>query len=333
MAEMPVMLASLVNAYNPHRMYYDPDGYFAAQEALYVGFAHALLHPEKVGAALINWDEMTEDPARWAGEMLPDILAIGAAAHGAGLFRRAESLEQVTSAGKGVEAVKAAHGGKFEFPKVSSNLAREKLAGLGFDPASEPGLAARGQLGPPFTGVDRWQAMRLRHGQLIAVVDGWKTAMPFEGDLTMDGAKFHRDLQMYATRHVTDGMPGAPQVEAAVKIYRVAAPDGLDAARAIAEANPHFGAGGATELFISAPDVAVANGLLEKIGTHEFDPKTLRSLFEDPAYRFMDPDLPIQALDPEHEKLVGYLEGLREKGLETVRDKAIIAEENSSVVE
>jgi hypothetical protein len=147
--------------------------------------------------------------------------------------------------------------------------------------------------------------------------------MPIYGDLPVDGSKFFEDLQMFGERTVMgDGTPGPPYVDGDIKIFEIRTPGGVDGARAIAEANTQFGAGGGTRLFIPDVDVAMADGRLAEVGHHHFDPMTLRSSFEDPAYRAVDPNLPIEALDPRHEQFVGLKEGLQEKGLETVRDKA-----------
>jgi hypothetical protein len=149
--------------------------------------------------------------------------------------------------------------------------------------------------------------------------------------LTTDGAQFSEALQMYAKRTMADGVSGDPLVDSSVKIYRVATPDGLDAARTVAEANPQFGPGGGARVFLSNPGEALDSGLLHEIGTHDFDPGKLCSVYEDPAYRAADPGLPIHALDPGGEKIVGYLEGLREKGLETVRESAMTTAGATSV--
>jgi hypothetical protein len=51
---------------------------------------------------------------------------------------------------------------------------------------------------------------------------------------------------------------------------------------------------------------------------------------EDPAYRAVDPaydgidaQMPVHALDPAHEAWVGRVEGLQEKGLETIKESAM----------
>jgi hypothetical protein len=90
----------------------------------------------------------------------------------------------------------------------------------------------------------------------------------------------------------------------------------------VAEANTQFGAGGGTRLFVPDSGRALADRqLFEKLDhPHVFDADSLKSRFEDPAFRATDPsyqDLdahaPVRALDLAHEKRMGRLEGLEER--------------------
>jgi hypothetical protein len=322
-AEGAATVTELVIKLNPVRAIYDPDGYAAAQEALYVGLGRVLLHPETLGAALINLDELKKDPARWLGEMLPDILAIGAAGHAMATARRAESLERLGSAGAKVEALEGKPGG-FKFSRLSDARARQRLVELRLDPDSAIGQAARRQLDGAFGGVDHWQATRLVQGQRIAVLDGGRAIVPYDGHLPADTRTFFEQIQMYGRRSLLeDGSVSAPNVGGHIVVYQVNGADGIDAARAIAEENTQFGVGGGTRLFVNNLDDALANNSLVAVPGHEFDLLDMKSAYEDPRYRAIDPALPVEALNPEHEKVVGLFEGLKEKATETVRDSAI----------
>jgi hypothetical protein len=312
-----VGVGKLAVALNPARAIYDPDGYVAAQEALYAGLGHVLLHPGEFGAAIVDVKGFKEDRAKWLGELLPDLLAIGAAVKAAGAAKKFETIGRYRSAGEAV----AEAGGTLYTP-LSPALKRELVADLGFDPGSIAGQAARARLGGPFVGMDGWEVTHLEQGQRIVMLNGGKAFVPIE-EFSSDGALFYSEHQLFAERHIVDGLPSAPLVHDSVKIIEIRAPGGMDVARATVEANPQFGVGGGTQLFIPESGEAFEVEHLAEVDTRYFDPDTLESNFEDPAYRAADPDLPIHPLDPEHEKLKGYGEGLREKGLETVRDKAM----------
>jgi hypothetical protein len=215
--------------------------------------------------------------------------------------------------------------------RIDEGTARETLRELRIDPDSTVGRAARKQLNPPYGGVDRWEATRLGEGQMVAVVNG-KTLVPFDGSLTKDANRFFDELQMHGKRRVhADGTVSAPRLPAKVEIYEVSAPGGIDAAQATAAANTQFGAGGGTRLFVPDATDALANDqLFTHVRAHRFDQSSLRSAYEDPdfravdpAYQGIDPHSPVHALDPAHEKWMGRREGFEEKGRETVRDTAV----------
>jgi hypothetical protein len=126
-----------------------------------------------------------------------------------------------------------------------------------------------------------------------------------------------------------DGTVSAPMFADDVKIYRVSSPQGLDVAQATAEANTQFGVGGGDKLFVSARDLG-DDSVLTFVDEHRFDAKTVESSLEDPAYRAVDPtyaglnpQTPVRALDPAHEVWAGRLEGLQEKGVETLKESAM----------
>jgi hypothetical protein len=108
-----------------------------------------------------------------------------------------------------------------------------------------------------------------------------------------------------------------------VEIYRINGD--LDAATATATANPQFGAGGGTRLALGDFPDAVDAGQLVRVGEHSFDPDTLRSDFEDPRYRLVDPSLPIHAVDPDREELLGRWDAAKEHARDNLRNATVVA--------
>ncbi|HEX3830091.1 MAG TPA: hypothetical protein VHV82_22730, partial [Sporichthyaceae bacterium] len=93
---------------------------------------------------------------------------------------------------------------------------------------------------------------------------------------------------------------------------------------ATALANPKFGVGGSARLALPDFRHVSADGRISKVGDHSFDPDTLRSNFEDPQYRQVDPSLPEHALDPDHERTLGRWDAAKDKLRETARDTTIV---------
>jgi hypothetical protein len=324
--EGAVGIAKLAVALDPARAIYDPDGYVAAQEALYAGVGHVLTHPKEFGSQLIDVKGWREDPIKTFGKFLPDLLALGAAVHAGGLLKGGAAAERLSTSKTVLEDV----GRDAVYDRVAPGTARRILDELGVDSKSLEGRAFRKQLNPPYGHLDRWGAAHLQKGQLVAIVNGGEAIVPIDGTLTKDAGEFYGKVQVPARRMILDdGTVSAPMFADDVKIYKVSSPQGLDVAKATAEANTQFGVGGGDKLFVSARDLG-DDSVLTFVDEHSFDAKTLESPLEDPAYRAvdpayagLDPQMPVRALDPAHEAWVGRAEGLQEKGLETLKESAM----------
>jgi hypothetical protein len=198
--EGAIGVGKLAIALNPARAIYDPDGYVEAQEALYTGIGHILLHPQEFGARLIDVKGWEEDPFRTFGKFLPDLLAIGVAVRAGGLLKSAEGAERLATSKTVVESV-----GRDEvFDRVAPDTIRRVLRERGLDPDSVVGKAVRKDLSPPFGGVNPWEATRLEEGQLVAVVGNGKAIVPFEEGMTTDGQWFSEIHQLPGQREILD---------------------------------------------------------------------------------------------------------------------------------
>jgi hypothetical protein len=328
-----VGIAKLAVALDPARAIYDPDGYGAAQEALYAGIGHVLTHPGEFGAQLIDVKGWQEDPIKTFGKFLPDLLAIGAAVKAGGLLKGGEATERVES---GTAAIKKAeHDFESVYGAADPAKIREVVEARGIDPSSAVGEAMRFQMEPPYGGLDDWRAIRLEPKQRIAVIDNGRAIVPFHGELPTDARQFTEQIHLPPARQILKDNAGVetttmPRLPGKVEIYEVRSH--IDAAEATMQANTQFGAGGGSQLIVpDATDALADERLFKKLDekTHYFDKNTLDSRIEDPAYRAVDPayqDLDpharVRALDPGRETWVGRFEGLRDKAVETVRDNA-----------
>jgi hypothetical protein len=138
-----------------------------------------------------------------------------------------------------------------------------------------------------------------------------------------DARDFYEPIQHAPERaRVEDGIPSAPDLPDRIHLYRVHG--GTDGAISTAPANPEFGAGGGAQLSIPDFRQALADGRLAPMDHHQFDPSTLRSGFEDPRYRQVDPRLPIHALDPNHERVLGRFHAAKDHLPETGRTTVLV---------
>jgi hypothetical protein len=314
-----VGLVELAARLNPARAIYDPNGYIAAQESFLGGIGRSLERPSKFFGAVIDWDTMHTDPAKWFGKLLPDLVVLPAAMAKEGALRGVEAEEHVISTGEKVAeaertgALSGLRGGR----------ADRRLAELGLRTDGAAGAAGRDQLNM-LRNPDNWMPTQLHDGDLIAVMNHGEIVTPVRGPLTTDAGEFSGSTQMAPTRLLgPDGVPTAPQLPGEITLYRVQG--GMDAAGATASANPELGAGGGTLLSVGDLDDAVNSGRLVPAGEHTFDPDPLRSTFEDPRYRHVDPGMPIHALDPDHEELRGRWDAAKEHARDNIRNATVVA--------
>jgi hypothetical protein len=315
-----VGLVELGARLNPARAIYDPHGYIAAQDSFFSGIAHNLEHPGKFVASVADWNTMHSDPAKWIGKLLPDLVLLGPAMAKEGALRGVETEEHIVSTGEKVQ--EAERTGTLR-AGLRADAADERLAELGLRTDGIAGTAGRTQL-EALRNPDEWMPMRLHDGDLIAVADGGKFITPVRGPLTTDAGEFFEPGQRAPRRLLgPEGAPSAPQLPPGVEIYRINGD--LDAATATATANPQFGAGGGTRLALGDFPDAVDAGQLVRVGEHSFDPDTLRSDFEDPRYRLVDPSLPIHAVDPDREELLGRWDAAKEHARDNLRNATVVA--------
>jgi uncharacterized protein YukE len=239
-----VGLVELAARLNPTRAIYDPNGYIAAQESFLGGIGRSLEHPGKFFGAVIDWDTMHTDPAKWFGKLLPDLVVLPAAMAKEGALRGVEAEEHVISTGEKVAeaertgALSGLRGGR----------ADRRLAELGLRTDGAAGVAARDQL-RLMRNPDEWAPVRLRDGDLIAVANHGEIITPVRGPLTADAGEFFEPAQTAPTRLLgPGGVPTAPQLPGEITLYRVHG--GMDAAGATASANPEMGNGGGTLLSV-----------------------------------------------------------------------------------
>jgi hypothetical protein len=300
---------------NPDRLIYDPKGWLRDSDAF---FAPIVEHPGKFGKQLIDWDTWRTDPARALGKVLPDLLLLGGGVLKEGAERGAEAEERLMSAAEAKQ--EAEHAGDM-FGGLRADTIDRQVAEMGVSHDSQAGLATRAQLGN-LRNADQWVPVHLHDDDLIAVTRSGEV-VPVCGPLPTDARRFYEPIQSAPERfRMVDGVPSAPEMEDRVYLYRVRG--GMDGATSTALANPEFGTGGGAKLFLSDFRNAIADGRLAPIGQHEFDPGTLRSAFEDPGYRQVDPSLPVHALDPDHERLLGRLNAAKDHLQETGRTTVLV---------
>jgi type VII secretion system ESX-1 substrate len=311
-----VGLVQLAARLNPERVLYDPKGWLHDSDAF---FTPIVEHPDQFGKQLIDWNTWKTDPARALGKILPDIATLGAGVLKEGALRGAEADEKLITAAEAKEEAERAGGLS---GAVRGDTVDRQLSELGLDPHSAAGLAARGQI-QILRNPDQWVPVHLHDGDLIAVARGGEVIVPISGDLTTDGRVFCEAIQDAPERAwIGDGVPSPPELLDRVYLYRVHG--GIDGATSTALANPEFGAGGGARLSVGDFDDALDDGTLVPVGEHTFDPGTLRSGFEDPRYRQVDPSLPIHALDPDHERVLGRFHAAKDHLQETGRNTVLV---------
>lgn len=167
---------------------------------------------------------------------------------------------------------------------------------------------------------DRWEPVVLQPGQRFARVGDY--LVPVRGHLPTSAREFYEPLQVHPSRgYAPEGPVSQPGHFDSVQIYEVRSE--IQAAAARAEANPQYGLGGGTKVFVPDFEDLADTGLIHELdgpnGVHRFDPKTLESRVEDPEFRAVDPTLPERALDPDREAL----RAAGEAGAEKARDHPV----------
>jgi hypothetical protein len=287
----------------------NPDDYGQAWAGVAAAAKYVKENPKQVLAAAIDLKTLKENPAKWAGQLAPEVLLTILTVGAAGSSRFVGATKKIRNAADTIDFRQ-----RHNIPihrRLDEGQIEQYLRAQNIDPESTVGQAAGGQLQPPYGTPDQWLSRPLQEGDRIVVINGSEYAAIISPDITRSAREFHEMFQIPATREVgSDGAVSQPSLPSSVEVFEVRGGD-LEAAQATVLGNTQFGPGGAMKAFIPDINDALRARRLESVDTLEFDADTTVGSFEDPSYRAVDPTLSERALDPAEERRDGQTDTLR----------------------
>ncbi|MGQ0463855.1 MAG: putative T7SS-secreted protein [Sporichthyaceae bacterium] len=318
----PIAVVDLVMAVQPVRYRTDPQGYAATWEAIWGAVRDTArdIARNPAGAvftAVVDTEAFRDDPARAAGRLLPDLVALAATVGAAGAAKAATATGRLNAA-RDTLAWHRSRG--TDIDKLPLAAYRQRLIDNRVNLGTPAGRAMAIQLRSPFQQADQWVPRTYAAGTRIWIRDDRLGTTDPPGS---DAARFFENGQTAPERAWdTDGVE-QPRHREDVRAFQVQ-DGGLDGATATALANPHLGPGSGTLAWVDI-DAGLASGRLVEVDPHVFDPGTLRASVEDPRFVHVDDSLPAHLpLDPAAERAAGRIEGGMHGTADTVRDAAVV---------
>ncbi|MGQ0463996.1 MAG: putative T7SS-secreted protein [Sporichthyaceae bacterium] len=318
----PIAVVDLVMAVQPIRYRTDPQDYAATWEAIWGAVRDTArdIARNPAGAvftAFVDTEAFRDDPARAAGRLLPDLVALAATVGAAGGVKAAAATGRLNAARDTLAWHRARGEALDQLPEAAY---RQRLIDNRVNLGTPAGRAMAIQLRSPFQQADQWVPQTFPAGTRIWVRDdGIGTTDP-PGE---DAARFFENGQTAPKREWDADGVEQPSHRAGVRAFVVQG-EGLDGATATALANPSLGTGGGTLAWVDV-EAARASGRLVQADSHVFDPNTRTATVEDPRFTHVDDSLPAhRPLDPEAERTAGRIQGGMRGSAENVRDAAVI---------
>lgn len=303
-------LAGLAVDVFPLRYFYDREGYDATSERLAGALKYAGSNPGEIVKAALDLDTLKSDPAKWAGQIAPDLLLLLATA---GMAYAARSASAASRIERVEEAISRAGGRSAAIPQQNHADIDRRLREMGLIADTPARSAAEWQLKFGLE-PDDWAVVEMQEGQWLALDTNTGLGSVIDGPIKLNAREWAESLE---TPPIRSQLPGdsapAARVADSVALFEVRGGP-LELAQAIAHANPQFGPGGGVKVFVPDIDDVLDNNRLSDLPDHHFE-GTTRARHEDHLYRQLDPDLPIRPLDPVREGWVGGVErGQQELG-------------------
>jgi len=202
--------------YSTPRMIIDHDGVTDSEVALAKGLGHEITHPIALVKSLTDYDTLTTSPARFAGHLIPDLIAAAATAGTAtaatrtaeATARAADAAEAATRTAKAADAA----------TKTTEEIAAD-TAGL-----EARANALHSALDPIAQNSRTTAALRTKEGQTV-LAGGGRDLSPTQRALIQDGEIIARSPGAHAEVTAVTGTQGAGLTPQGIGVSRPICPN------------------------------------------------------------------------------------------------------------